>query len=201
MNELHLFAGAGLTPVSKCGILITGANNKEEAMSIKRCSKCQEEKTLNDFYPAKKGRVKTWCKDCEKEYQRNLYKDNPERCRKRARDWREKYADKHNERRRQNRIETYITESARKYDISKERARELANTTHCECCGIEFATKELPLARRNIDHCHVTGAVRGAICSRCNTVLGLVKDSGETLSYLTEYVEERCTITLEKSNA
>jgi hypothetical protein len=42
-----------------------------------------------------------------------------------------------------------------------------------------------------VDHCHVTNAVRGLLCSNCNRAIGLLKDSvdivKEVLNYLIKY--------------
>ena len=40
----------------------------------------------------------------------------------------------------------------------------------------------------NVDHCHKTKAVRGILCNRCNTVLGLCKDDDKLLSALAGYL-------------
>ena len=38
-----------------------------------------------------------------------------------------------------------------------------------------------PGRRLHIDHDHKTGVIRGLLCSRCNTALGLMKDSSERI--------------------
>jgi len=38
------------------------------------------------------------------------------------------------------------------------------------------------------DHCHTTGALRGLLCSNCNTALGLMKDSPARLLAAVEYL-------------
>lgn len=41
---------------------------------------------------------------------------------------------------------------------------------------------------RAIDHCHVTGSVRGVLCRRCNTALGLLEESPANLERALEYL-------------
>ena len=41
----------------------------------------------------------------------------------------------------------------------------------------------------HVDHCHRTGAIRGLLCSRCNTALGSMQDSPAILRRAAEYLE------------
>jgi hypothetical protein len=43
--------------------------------------------------------------------------------------------------------------------------------------------------RLAVDHDHATGRVRGLLCNRCNTTLGLLEDSPELIGRLREYVK------------
>jgi hypothetical protein len=45
-----------------------------------------------------------------------------------------------------------------------------------------------PRARLFVDHDHVTGAVRGLLCSECNTSLGLLREDLATLDSLKAYL-------------
>lgn len=40
----------------------------------------------------------------------------------------------------------------------------------------------------DVDHCHVTGKVRGLLCTRCNRLVGLANDSAETAMNLVNYL-------------
>ncbi|MES3042691.1 endonuclease domain-containing protein [Sphingomonas faeni] len=40
-----------------------------------------------------------------------------------------------------------------------------------------------------VDHCHVSGKIRAALCRSCNLALGMVKDRPELLRTLAEYLE------------
>lgn len=42
--------------------------------------------------------------------------------------------------------------------------------------------------RLAVDHCHATGRIRGLLCSRCNTALGLLDDSGDRLRKAADYI-------------
>ena len=41
-----------------------------------------------------------------------------------------------------------------------------------------------------VDHCHVTGRIRGLLCLQCNRALGLFKDSPELLRIALVYVSD-----------
>jgi hypothetical protein len=41
----------------------------------------------------------------------------------------------------------------------------------------------------HLDHCHVTGRVRGLLCARCNTALGKFRDDPVILRAAVNYIE------------
>ena len=55
-------------------------------------------------------------------------------------------------------------------------------------CGIcKTPADDLPRAL-SVDHCHTSGRVRGLLCLHCNTALGLLKDSQESLQRAQRWV-------------
>ena len=42
----------------------------------------------------------------------------------------------------------------------------------------------------HVDHCHKTNRVRGLLCSRCNTALGLLRDESSLIAALLEYLQK-----------
>lgn len=73
----------------------------------------------------------------------------------------------------------------KEYGITLEErdAMLLANGSKCPICE----TKE-PNPYWAVDHCHRTGKVRGVICSRCNSLLGMAKDNIFTLQSAITYL-------------
>lgn len=71
-----------------------------------------------------------------------------------------------------------------------KRTRELRagrpRPDRCEVCKRKPGKRALSL-----DHCHVSGKFRGWLCSHCNTALGHVDDSVETLRRLISYLERQ----------
>ena len=41
-----------------------------------------------------------------------------------------------------------------------------------------------------VDHCHKTKKVRGLLCNRCNTLLGLIDDSPTFMKNITNYLNK-----------
>lgn len=61
----------------------------------------------------------------------------------------------------------------------------------CAICGSEgFELRPGHQAKLVIDHCHITGNVRGLLCHHCNRALGLMGDSPKALRKAAAYLEE-----------
>lgn len=48
------------------------------------------------------------------------------------------------------------------------------------CCGQTL----------NVDHCHITGKIRGLLCKKCNLLLGHIDDRLDLLRNMTAYMEK-----------
>jgi hypothetical protein len=59
-------------------------------------------------------------------------------------------------------------------------------------CAICKGGRSGPGNRLHVDHDHTTGVVRGLLCSRCNTAVGLLRDDPRlaiaAADYLSSYV-------------
>ncbi len=68
--------------------------------------------------------------------------------------------------------------------IKAARARYAKNNC-CMICVHKFKSER----DRCIDHCHVTGVIRGQICFSCNTALGHFKEDISTMRSALSYME------------
>ncbi len=87
------------------------------------------------------------------------------------------------------------------YDAEKERERHYADygltlddlqqmfedqDGRCAICDTPFDDDLVP----HVDHCHETGRVRGLLCIRCNTGIGLLGDNEDRLAEAIRYLRE-----------
>lgn len=76
-----------------------------------------------------------------------------------------------------------------KYDITLDQYNKLHQKQKglCAICGTDK-----PKGRHNrfhVDHCHVTGKVRGLLCSKCNLALGSFNDDKNILTQAIKYLD------------
>lgn len=140
-------------------------------MKTKKCSKCGEVKSLDEFYRNKENRSGrySYCKKCQKESSKRWARDNPESIQKTNRKVRLK----------------------REYGITQAEYLRMLRVQKdgCAICG----EKNHDGQELCIDHDHKTGRVRGLLCHNCNRALGLVEDDPERLKKLAAYVQNECT--------
>jgi len=89
--------------------------------------------------------------------------------------WQERNRDKLKEYARKRHIENGAADGLRKYGLTVEayNAMLAQQGGGCAICGGGPNSRGRRFA---VDHCHGTGRVRGLLCSKCNTALGLLDD-------------------------
>lgn len=110
-------------------------------MTVKKCSKCNLEKSLDSFNKKSDRRLQPYCRDCDNAHAREYYKKNSDR------------------------VKSQIN-SARKIrvaNLSKE-IRELKESTPCTDCGINY-----PYYVMDFDH--VRGKKSGNISHMINSAV------------------------------
>ena len=139
------------------------------------CAVCKAEKALSEF-PIRKthrpGKPVSQCTACRVAYNKS---------------YREQNRDRVLEIERKSRLKNT-------YGITPEQYNDLLLRQNGRCA---ICAAKKPGGRTKmffIDHCHTSGQVRGLLCMRCNTGLGLFLDSQKFLlnaiSYLKEYSSE-----------
>lgn len=123
------------------------------------CNKCNQVRPLSAFYT--NPSAKRWG-----------YNPQCKSCQsEQNRSFRERDPDGYREHMRNHR--------AKKYGLSREDYDRLRDTP-CEICG----TREDLV----IDHCHKAGHVRGSLCRKCNSLLGMANDDPALLQAAVEYL-------------
>jgi hypothetical protein len=59
----------------------------------------------------------------------------------------------------------------------------------CKICNRTELESSCVDRNLHVDHCHDTGKVRGLLCTKCNTALGLLSDDPELLKKAIDYLE------------
>ena len=181
----------------------------------KRCLKCDQIKPTTLFYRSKKGNdgLYSYCKECEKDRPRlPILIPETKRCPKcrETKPSEEFYLNRGLK--TKDGLSSYCRKcskasAARPYSYVKDRRRVLRryNLTveeydlmlqeqdgKCAVCGHpEQLMRDGKILELAIDHCHVTDAVRGLLCSNCNRALGLLYEDPERVEGLLRYIRER----------
>jgi len=135
---------------------------------LKQCSKCNETKSLSEFYRDKgrKDGHEYQCKSCKSAYERQYAKTDKYKQKIRRARWREQNID--------------IT-----YDKYKEMLALQDNK--CAICHTEVNQFNKGMC---VDHNHDTGKIRGLLCTDCNMGIGNLKDSIELIENALEYLRK-----------
>ena len=100
--------------------------------------------------------------------------------------------EKRNAARRQWRAENPEKESAterrKKYGTCGTELLEKQNGL-CAICSTDLG--KLKTRAQHIDHCHVTGRVRGWLCISCNTAIGMLRDDPALCLSAAKYLTEK----------
>lgn len=60
----------------------------------------------------------------------------------------------------------------------------LVEQHYCEGCG-----KHVSGGDKCLDHCHVSGRLRGVLCRQCNAAIGCARESARQLRKLSAYLD------------
>lgn len=149
--------------------------NKEKVVVLTQtCTKCKQTKTAKFFGTLCVGKngLHPQCKQCRNNYNNSRYWGS-EAVRKSAIK------------------QSTISNRKRKYGVSAERYNQIFESQNGECAICEDRLDDSSFSLRGqLDHDHKTGLIRGILCGKCNTALGLLKEDLEifykAISYLSK---------------
>lgn len=153
----------------------------------KQCNKCKIIKPVEDY-----SKLRSTCKKCIAEAARLYRKENKEEYKKHYTKWRRKNPEKMKAAYKKKKLAQYnLTES----DYNRIL---LEQNNVCACCGQKettFDSRLNVLRTLAVDHDHLTGEVRGLLCTNCNNGLGRFKDNisllQNAIDYLNKYNQKR----------
>ncbi len=120
------------------------------------------------------------CREHKREKERSLYHQrqvkNPERQKLKTKEYRKKYP--HIELKHRLRS---------KFDMSIEDYNTLLENQQGRCAICNRHQDDLT-RRLAVDHCHQTNRIRGLLCTSCNSAIGILGDTTESLQKVVEYL-------------
>ena len=160
---------------------------------IKKCSKCGEEKSLNDFYKDKafKDGYRSICAECDTKKAKKWNSSNKEAHAGHERKHRtnNKNDVKANKARYVKKNPKNVKESQLKfnYGITLAEFDNMALQQNNSCAICEKLSSEL-IVGLCVDHDHKTNKIRALLCSPCNSALGFIKDNPKIAIKMAEYL-------------
>lgn len=157
---------------------------------MKTCIKCNETKEVIEFH-LKRGKPQAQCKTCRAQYMKTLYQNNVDVEKQKRKTWyeanKEKVLAKMKADRVENKDEINLKRRLQKYGLTMQQHIDILAEQDSKCANKLCVSKITDL---DIDHCHKSGEVRGYLCGHCNTAIGLVKESTESLKGLIDYLNK-----------
>lgn len=152
---------------------------------LKRCTKCGIIKAIIEFTKRETAKQlhRSRCKACSKIDSRNWRERNPAKVAASASRRRRNPARKrrHEFTIRRWHIRKKYNLTAREFLVLKKLQKNL-----CPICA-----KRLPAGlKAAIDHCHLSGRIRGLLHIQCNTALGMLKDNYQSALRAAKYIEK-----------
>ena len=126
-----------------------------------------------------------WTSEQAKAYRANP--ENKEKARLRAKQWRENNPEAYRQHQKDKYDRFAVIE--KKYGLTEQAYNEMwsAQSGRCKICN----KHEQELGKvLYVDHCHNTGKVRGLLCQKCNTAIGLFNDDVDIVLKAAKYISE-----------
>jgi hypothetical protein len=165
-------------------------------MTKKKCTKCGDDKALDQFYSYKSGpragSLYGECKDCHFVRTEKWRKNNRNKSCQYTKAHRDKLKEKMSkeewsEFHREVNLMQKFGLTLEDYDLMLEEQNGV-----CAICGEEETSIRLGKTKLlAVDHDHETGEVRGLLCARCNMAIGLLNEDIDILKSAIKYITKK----------
>jgi hypothetical protein len=156
-----------------CSRKCAGIDENMDVNAPRKCTKCGETKQPEEFYPDPTKKItgrRPDCKECNK---------------KSTKKWVTKHQKKTTSRQ-------YFWSVKHKYNLTEERYHAMMSEQNGKCA----ICLTIPKSKRNgkttirmhVDHCHKTNKVRGLLCYKCNSAIGLFEDNINRMKNAIKYI-------------
>jgi hypothetical protein len=147
----------------------------------KRCNKCGETKPMDQFHRRKKAKDgrNNICRECNIADTTTFNKRNPEYHRQQARLYRKRHPDRV--------ADNNLSWRLGGVPWGTYDKMHVAQNGRCAICGTDKPSNRTK--RFHVDHDAETGAIRGLLCSCCNTGIGQLQHSKTIMLSAIEYLE------------
>lgn len=143
-------------------------------METRTCRRCGETKSIDSYYKeAKRPSMMTICKTCHNARTRSYYAQLTD----------------------EDKQERWTRRRAKTYGMTTDEMASMYQEQDGRCylcqreCGSISRKRGTWDKGLTVDHDHVTGVVRRALCSNCNMALGFARDDPDLLRRMADYIE------------
>lgn len=166
-------------------------------VSTKRCSKCLQDKSIDDFNPKR-----AQCKICMREYDKNRYNNNLDYFKEKKARWdknnkekvseyNKQYAEDNTEKLTQKEKDRWMNDRENqtrrhrmwRYKLTQKEMIQLELNANGRCSICKRKSDNM-----HVDHNHLTGKVRELICKKCNIAIGYVEEDLGRLRAISDYL-------------
>lgn len=150
--------------------------------ALRNCSLCKNKITEENAVKQsnKKGGISCWCKECHRNKSRNWRLKNLQKSREMVKKWRERNPDNHR-----------IRFLRKAYGMNKEDYDRLLKGQNgvCAICGAKESHNHHKVLC--VDHIKGTFKIRGILCDRCNSAIGLLDHDPIKLKNAISYLSKK----------
>jgi hypothetical protein len=158
--------------IPKFFLRVCGCDRRQPLEKLRWCNACEKRHRIDKFYLDPAGRPRSSkCKDFINKQSRSWHKANIERSRKYSRD------------------NMKIHHARERFGLERDEYERLLKQFGPKCNICKNPETRRGRKSLSLDHCHASKLIRGALCSRCNTMIGFSGDNPGIMEKAASYLK------------